>query len=49
MNGDEAPTVAEIAELVARLRLITNGDPAEKRETFLADKRDLLARIEATR
>lgn len=47
-----APKVAEIAELVAELRRITEAgstvDPAE-RAAFLVAKRDLLARIEAAR
>lgn len=47
--GRERPSVAEIAELTARLRRLTragvSADPAE-REAFLVAKRELLARIE---
>ena len=47
---DDAPTVAEIAELTARLRRLSaagrDADPAE-RAAFLADKDALIARIEA--
>lgn len=52
MNGDEAPTAAEIAELVNRLRHIQCGGTdldTTVRDEALADKRGLLARIEATR
>lgn len=53
MNRDNSPTPREIADLMARIRRLsdlgTAADPSE-REAVLAAKRELLARIEgATR
>lgn len=49
MTGQDRPTVHEVAELVRRLRRLSelgpDADPAE-RDAVLAAKRELLARIE---
>lgn len=49
-HPDDAPSIREIGDLVARLRQLTtagaDADPAE-RAAFLADKQALIARIEA--
>jgi hypothetical protein len=47
-RADQAPTVDEIAELIARLRALTaasHGADPDERAAFLADKAALLARI----